>query len=114
ELAAGEEPCLASHRPRSNEVLEVVVVATDVAVIEEAPERLPPVQAVVDGSGDAAAIRHEGALRAQPLVELVTVPADLIRSDGAAEVLLDQQILPKWLLISDDLKPGSRVELLAP
>jgi hypothetical protein len=96
ELAACEKPCLAPHRPGSHEILEVVVVTTHVAVLEEAAEWRPAVQAVVDRRGDAAAVGHTCAFGAQPFMQLVPVRPGLllphrkpIWRGGVAGLLLD-------------------------
>ena len=71
QLAAGEQPSFSSHRPWAHQVLDVVVVNGHVAILQEAPQRVPPSQAVVDGRGDAAAIGHLATLSPQPDVQLI-------------------------------------------
>jgi hypothetical protein len=71
QLAAGEQPRRAPHRPGPQQVLEVVVVAADLAVMQEATERPPAVEAVGDRAGDATAVWHPLALALQPGLQFV-------------------------------------------
>lgn len=71
ELAAGEEPGFASHCPRADQPLAVVVVEGDLAVEQEAPERGPALQAVVERPGGASPVGHALALDDHPGVQRI-------------------------------------------
>lgn len=49
----------------------MVVVDGYVAVVQEATQHVPPAQAVIEGPGDAAAVRHPDALLPEPSVQLI-------------------------------------------
>jgi hypothetical protein len=60
----------------------VIVVAADLVIEQQAAERFPAVQAVVDRTRDATAVGHQLALPLQPGVQVIPVQLDLALSDG--------------------------------
>src|SRR5690349_10817432 len=70
-VGAGEGPVAppGSHRPHGP--LGSIVAHAETAIIEEAPESVPVVQAVGDGLADLAAGRDAAVLLAQPAPQLV-------------------------------------------
>ncbi len=68
---SGKQPVLATERDRTHLVLDPVVVDGQLPIVQEARERLPSPQAVVNGPCRGRAIRHPGSVFAEPGVQLV-------------------------------------------
>ena len=56
QFAAAKKPGLPTHCPGAHQVLDVVVVDRHTPVFQVRGERLPVVQAVVDGRGNGTAV----------------------------------------------------------
>ncbi len=68
-VGAGEQPVRALRRNRSDAVLEVVVVDGQVAVVDEAHERRPAFQAVIEGAGKRRPVSGLLSVEQQPAME---------------------------------------------
>src|SRR5688572_2677973 len=67
QLAAGEQPSLPSNGPRTNLVLEMVVVQRNLAIEQEATELRPAPEAVVNRPGRGATVGYARSLELKPL-----------------------------------------------
>ena len=82
--AAGEQPVVSSHRDRPDLVLDPVVVHGQLPVINEARQRSPTPQAVIQRLGRGRTVRQLLPLQPHPLVQCIEQRLGVLLPDGLA------------------------------
>ncbi len=103
-IGAAEQPRLAPKGHAAQRPFGGIVRETDPAVGEEAGERVPAAQHVVDGFGNVMVARDPGELRAEPFLEF--------GHQRSAEFVTDSEALGRALAIDVALDGEQGVELL--
>lgn len=98
--AAGEQPVLASQGDGADQVFNAIVVRSQVAVVDEARQRRPPFEAVVDGLGGRAAVGQLLPVGHQPGMQQIGGRPALELAD--AQPLLPVQVLDLTLDVVED------------
>src|SRR5437588_9550657 len=65
-VRAGEQMVLAPKRDGSDRAFDRIVVELDTAIVQEAAQRWPAREGILDRSGEAAAARNATKLRLEP------------------------------------------------
>lgn len=98
--ATGEQPVLASQRDGADQVFDAIVVRSQVAVVDEARQRRPTLEAVVDGLGCRAAVGQFLPVGHQPGMQQIGGRPALELAD--AQPLLPVQVLDLTLHVVED------------
>ena len=82
--AASEQPVVAPNGNRPDLILDPVVIHGKLSVIDEARQRLPPAQAVIERLGCRRIARHLLSLQCHPLVQRIDDGSGSLLPDGFA------------------------------
>ena len=82
--AASEQPVVAPNGNRPDLILDPVVIHGKLSVMDEARQRLPPAQAVIERLGCRRIARHLLSLQCHPLVQRIDDGSGSLLPDGFA------------------------------